>query len=130
MLISILVFSNLITSRCYVTYCQDGLTHIIQCPDENSFKAWKKAFETAASKEQVKVALAKKKQSLGMSIKKNVSGKAATSGAGKGLIKDELGKNGVRVIEIMKAIITVHDGKKKATEVSLVLSFFLPSPLS
>lgn len=67
----------------------------------------------------MKVGLAKKKQSLGMAIKKNVSGKAATSGAGKGLIKDELGKNGVRVIEIMKAIITLHDGKKKATEVSL-----------
>jgi len=52
-----------------------------------------------------------------MAMKKNISGKAATSGAGKGLIKEELGKSGVRVLEIVKEIISVHDGKKKATEV-------------
>jgi len=52
-----------------------------------------------------------------MSMKKNISGKAATSGAGKSLIKEELGKSGVRCIEIMKEIITLHEGKKKATEV-------------
>lgn len=57
-----------------------------------------------------------------------MSGKAATSGAGKGLIKEELGKNGVRVIDIMKEIITLYEGKKKVPPLSplpVLFYFFL-----
>jgi hypothetical protein len=99
------------------TVSVDGADHVIAVDTDKDVKAWVDALKAAAGKPEVAVTLAKKKQSAMMAIKKNVSGKAATSGAGKGLIKDELGKNGVRVIEILKAIITIYEGKKKATEV-------------
>jgi len=99
------------------TVTADGADTVLGAKDEKEMKAWVDAIKANLSKEGVAVTLAKKKQSAMMAIKKNVSGKAATSGAGKGLIKDELGKNGVRVIDIMKEIITLHEGKKKATEV-------------
>jgi len=95
----------------------EGVDTVIAVKDDKELKAWVEAVKAATTKEVVAVTLAKKKQSAMMSIKKNVSGKAATSGAGKGLIKDELGKNGVRCIDIMKEIITIYEGKKKATEV-------------
>lgn len=41
----------------------------------------------------------------------------ATSKAGKALIRDFMGKSGVRLIEIIKEIITIHEGKKKASEI-------------
>jgi len=100
-----------------LTVTANGADHVIQLENDKDAKAWFDAIKANLGKEEVAVTLAKKKQSAMMSIKKNVSGKAATSGAGKGLIKDELGKNGVRVIEILKAIITIYEGKKKATEV-------------
>jgi len=99
------------------TLTVEGIDTVVAVKDEKEVKVWVEAIKTASTKEVVAVTIAKKKQSAMMSIKKNVSGKAATSGAGKGLIKDELGKNGVRVIDIMKEIITVYEGKKKATEV-------------
>jgi len=99
------------------TVTSNGADTILGAKDDKEAKAWIDAIKGNLGKDEVAVTLAKKKQSAMMSIKKNVSGKAATSGAGKGLIKDELGKNGVRVIDIMKEIITLHEGKKKATEV-------------
>jgi len=48
-----------------------------------------------------------------MRIKKNVGGSVATSGAGKGLIKEFLGKDGVKLLDLVKKIITIHEGKKK-----------------
>jgi len=95
----------------------DGITYYFQAESEKEAKGWIDALKANAGKEAAKVNLAKKKQSAMMSMKKNISGKAATSGAGKSLIKEELGKSGVRCIEIMKEIITLHEGKKKATEV-------------
>jgi len=50
-------------------------------------------------------------------LKKNVGGSVATSGAGKGLIKEFLGKDGVKLLDIVKKIVTLHEGKKKAEEV-------------
>jgi hypothetical protein len=99
------------------TVTSGGTDHIFAAKDDKEVKSWVEAIKGNLTKEEVAVTLAKKKQSAMMSIKKNVSGKAATSGAGKGLIKDELGKNGVRVIDIMKEIITMYEGKKKATEI-------------
>jgi len=102
---------NMITLTC------DGTEYVIQADSDKDAKAWLEAIKANSTKDAVAVTLAKKKQSAMMSIKKNVSGSLATSGAGKSLIKEELGKNGVRVIDIMKAIITIYEGKKKATEV-------------
>lgn len=121
----------------------DGVDTVLAARDDKEVKAWVEALRGATSKDEVAVTLAKKKQSAMMSIKKvrvlcrvahscscsccaqNVSGKAATSGAGKGLIKEELGKNGVRVIDIMKEIITLYEGKKKVRRVR----FLALSPL-
>jgi len=52
-----------------------------------------------------------------MRFKKNVGGSVATSGAGKGIIKEFLGKDGVKLLDIVKMIVTLHEGKKKAEEV-------------
>jgi len=41
----------------------------------------------------------------------------ATSGAGKSLIKEFLGKDGVRLLDIVKKVVTLHEGKKRAEEV-------------
>jgi len=59
----------------------------------------------------------KKTQSVAMRITKKAAGVAATSTAGKGMIKEFLGKDGVRLLELIKQIITAYEGKKKATEV-------------
>jgi len=99
------------------TVSADGADTILSADSDKEAKAWVEAVKSNANKDGVAVTLAKKKQSAMMAIKKNVSGKAATSGAGKDVIKGELGKSGVRVIEILKAIITIYEGKKKATEV-------------
>jgi len=100
-----------------LTVTSDNANYVIAVDSEKEVKAWVDAIKGNLTKEEAAVTLAKKKQSALMAIKKNVSGKAATSGAGKGLIKDELGKNGVRVIDILKAVITIYEGKKKATEI-------------
>jgi hypothetical protein len=59
----------------------------------------------------------KKTQSAAMRIKKKAVGAAATSSAGKGMIKEFLGKDGVKLLDLIKQIITAHEGKKKAVEV-------------
>jgi len=48
-----------------------------------------------------------------MRLKKNVGGNVATSSAGKTLIKEFVGKDGVKIIDIVKKIVTIHDSKKK-----------------
>jgi len=63
----------------------------------------------------------KKKQSAAMRFKKNVGGNVATSTAGKSLIKEFVGKDGVKLLDIVKKIITLHEGKKKAEEVENVI---------
>jgi len=52
-----------------------------------------------------------------MRIKKNVGGSVATSAAGKSLIKEFLGKDGVKLLDIVKKVITLYEGKKKAEDV-------------
>jgi len=52
-----------------------------------------------------------------MALKKNVAGKVATSGAGKGVLKDMIGAEGVTLINYIKDVIKLVDGKKKATEI-------------
>lgn len=61
--------------------------------------------------------LSKKSQSVSMRLKKGAVSSVATSSAGKGLIKEFLGKDGIKLIELVKQIITQYEGKKKATEV-------------
>lgn len=60
---------------------------------------------------------AKKAQSTAMRLKKKAGSSVATSSAGKGLIKEFLGKDGVKLIDLVKQVITTYEGKKKATEV-------------
>lgn len=59
----------------------------------------------------------KKSQSTAMRLKKKAGTSVATSSAGKGLIKEFLGKDGVKLIDLVKQVITIYEGKKKATEV-------------
>jgi len=100
------------------TLTADGIDYVFQFESDKDAKAWSDALKANMDKDEAKgVVLAKKKQSAMMSMKKNISGKAATSGAGKSLIKEQLGSGGVRMLEIVNEIITVHEGKKKATEV-------------
>jgi hypothetical protein len=62
-------------------------------------------------------AKSKKTQSAAMRIKKAAGSSVATSSAGKGLIKEFLGKDGIKLIDLIKQVITIHEGKKKAAEV-------------
>jgi len=100
-----------------------GDTFLFAFEDEDKRKDWLVALEEHKTKEvsspanSVGSTPGKKKQSTSMRIKKNVGGSVATSGAGKGLIKEFLGKDGVKLLDIIKKVITIHDGKKKAEEV-------------
>jgi len=62
-------------------------------------------------------AKSKKTQSAAMRMKKAAGSSVATSSAGKSLIKEFLGKDGIRLISLIKQVITIHEGKKKALEV-------------
>jgi len=100
------------------TLTADGTTYLFQLENDKDMKSWMDAITSNGNKEAAAgVTLAKKKQSAMMAMKKNISGKAATSGAGKSLIKEQLGNSGVRVLEIVKETITLHEGKKKAIEI-------------
>jgi len=61
--------------------------------------------------------MSKKSQSTSMRLKKKAGSSVATSSAGKSLIKEFLGKDGIRMIDIVKKVITIHENKKKAIEV-------------
>lgn len=51
-----------------------------------------------------------------MAFKKNIVGSAATSSAGKSYIREMSGEEGVQVIKLVKKLISLQDGKKKAKE--------------
>jgi len=59
----------------------------------------------------------KKTQSVAMRIKKKAGGTIATSSAGKGMIKEFLGKDGIKLLDLVKQVITNYEGKKKASEI-------------
>jgi hypothetical protein len=63
----------------------------------------------------------KKKQSTAMRIKKNVGGNVATTSAGKSLIKEFVGKDGVKIIDIVKKVVAIYENKKKAEEVENII---------
>jgi len=56
-----------------------------------------------------------------MRLKKNVGGNVATSSAGKSLIKEFVGKDGVKVIDIVKKAVAIYESKKKAEEIENVI---------
>jgi len=52
-----------------------------------------------------------------MRLKKGAASSVATSSAGKGMIKEFLGKDGILLLDLVKQVITNYEGKKKATEI-------------
>eukprot|EP01125_Pyxidicula_operculata_P001564 TRINITY_DN11417_c0_g1_i1.p1 TRINITY_DN11417_c0_g1~~TRINITY_DN11417_c0_g1_i1.p1 ORF type:complete len:303 (+),score=83.26 TRINITY_DN11417_c0_g1_i1:36-944(+) len=96
----------------------NGEENLISFDDEATRKEWMEALEAGKDKEPgVGKGKNKVKQSRAMRLKKNITGSVATSAAGKGLIKEFLGKDGVRLLEIIKEIITIYEGKKQATDI-------------
>jgi len=96
--------------------------HILAFEDDGKKKEWMAALEDNKNKEvgggsSQSDTSGKKKQSTSMRIKKNVSSGVATSSAGKSLIKEFLGKDGVKLLDLVRKIVTLQDGKKKADEV-------------
>jgi len=95
-----------------------GTTYVFSFEDEEKRNEWLAAVQENKGKEvggsSSGGGAGKKKQSTAMRIKKNVGGSVATSGAGKGLIKEFLGKDGVKLLDIVKKIVTLHEGKKKS----------------
>jgi len=89
---------------------------IVAADSPDTFQSWIDAIKKA-TQEPEKAKDGKKKQSRMMAIKKNLAGKAATYSAGKSLIKDMVGVEGVTIITQLKELIKFQDGKKKATEV-------------
>jgi hypothetical protein len=57
-----------------------------------------------------------KKQSRMMAFKKNLAGKVATSGAGKKMLEEFMGKEGKTLLKQLRELITLQDGKSKAKE--------------
>eukprot|EP01123_Difflugia_compressa_P007122 TRINITY_DN1964_c0_g1_i1.p1 TRINITY_DN1964_c0_g1~~TRINITY_DN1964_c0_g1_i1.p1 ORF type:complete len:302 (+),score=73.63 TRINITY_DN1964_c0_g1_i1:154-1059(+) len=97
-----------------------GETYIFAFEEEDKRKEWIAAIEEHRGKEVGHSAGSdhgKKKQSTAMRVKKNVGGSVATSSAGKGMIKEFLGKDGVKLLDIVKKVVTLQDGKKKAEEI-------------
>lgn len=76
-------------------------------------EASSKAPQPAPEKEKIK----KKKQSMMFRAKKTMAGKAATSGAGKGLMKRLADEDTMMLLTSMKAVITKDSNKKKADEI-------------
>jgi hypothetical protein len=86
--------------------------------DEPSMRSWIEAINENKDKEIGTLSQgAKKKQSRLMRLKKNLGGKVATSHAGKAMIRDFVGPDIEAVLETIKKVIELVDGKKKATEV-------------
>lgn len=52
-----------------------------------------------------------------MALKKNLAGKVATSGAGKKLLEEFMGKEGKTLLKQLRDLITLQDGKSKAKEI-------------
>jgi hypothetical protein len=68
-------------------------------------------------KEKPKKEKKEKKDGALFKAKKNLAGKAATSGLGKSVLNKLLDDNSNQIIKSMKRIITIHSDKKKATEI-------------
>uniref|UniRef100_A0A6B2LHX9 Uncharacterized protein n=1 Tax=Arcella intermedia TaxID=1963864 RepID=A0A6B2LHX9_9EUKA len=74
------------------------------------------ALEEATKREEPDF-LVRAKQSTSMRVKKNVSSAVATSHTGKDVIRKFVGKKALATIDIVKDLITLHEDKKKATEI-------------
>jgi len=83
---------------------------------EKKLNQWLEKLNEVKDKE-VTVQTKKRKQGKLMRISKSVGGKVATSAAGKKIIKDMIGKDGVKVITIVKNVIADLYDKNKAKEI-------------
>jgi len=83
---------------------------------EKTRNRWMEKLNEVKNKE-VTVQTKKRKQGKLMRVSKSVGGKVATSSAGKKIIKDMIGKDGVKVINILKDTLTDLFDKTKAKEV-------------
>jgi len=84
--------------------------------NEKKLNQWIELLNDAKDKE-VTVQTRRRKQSRMMRVSKSIGGKVATSSAGKKIIKDMVGKDGVKVISIVKrAVSDVYD-KNRAKEI-------------
>jgi len=98
-----------------IKIAKESATEFVAFDTEEARKEWLTALKANVDKEPGKGDRTKaKKQSTVMRMKKKAGSSVATSAAGKGLIKEFLGKDGVRLIDIIKQIITLYDGKKKS----------------
>jgi len=90
------------------------------CFDSDSERSeWLTALKTNLDKDVGKgdATKSKKTQSVAMRLKKGAASSVATSSAGKGLIKEFLGKDGISLLDLIKQVVTNYEGKKKATEI-------------
>jgi len=84
--------------------------------DEDSLNQWISSINDCKDK-TVTVQTKKRKQGKLMRVTKSVGGKVATSSAGKKIIKDMIGKDGVKVINIIKKVVTDLYDKNRAKEI-------------
>jgi len=83
--------------------------------NEKKLNQWIEKLNDVKDKE-VTIQTKKRKQGKLMRISKSVGGKVATSAAGKKIIKDMIGKDGVKVISVIKNVLTDLYDKNKAKE--------------
>jgi len=76
-------------------------------------KSWVSTIKEVADKKGNEVQSKRKKQTFQMRVKKNIAAKAANSKTGKKIIRDNIGADGVAVIDIIKEVIRLKDGEKK-----------------
>jgi len=103
-----------------------GESYLIATESEEERKEWHTAISDNHDKEPGSSGSAgpsssKKKQSTAMRVKKNVGGNIATSSTGKSLIREFVGKDGVKIIEIVKKVVSIYDSKKRADDVENVI---------
>jgi len=107
-----------ITKKKFGIEIDNGEIFLLALENEEERKDWHTAISENLGKEpgtaSTDRAGVKKKQSASMRFKKNIGGNMATTSAGKGLIKEFVGKDGVKIIDIVKKIVTIYDSKKKS----------------
>jgi len=84
--------------------------------EEKVLNDWIEKINDCKNKD-VTVQTKKRKQGKLMRVSKSVGGKVATSSAGKKILRDMIGKDGVKIISIIKKVITDVYDKSKAKEV-------------
>jgi len=89
--------------------------YLFSTSDETGLNTWVEALSVEKDKPIVTIE-SKKKQSKFMRDKKNVGGKIATSSVGKKIIREMIGKDGVKLLSIIKTVIGALHGKEKAKE--------------